>query len=59
MPKIYVEKEAELIKIDSIQHKELKHPEIIALYKHLKFKIYNKQLKTIINKISNNCDVCM
>lgn len=53
-----ISSEDELIKILSKQHKLLKHPGIIALYEDIKKKIYNKQLKITINKITNNCDVC-
>lgn len=53
-----IKTEEELIRILSIQHKEQKHPGIIALYENLKTKIYHKQLKLIINKITNNCDIC-
>lgn len=42
----------------SKQHKELRHPGILALYEDLKFKIYSENLKLSINKITNNCDVC-
>lgn len=54
-----IDSENQLIKIISIHHKELMHPGIIALYQHLKTKVYNKNLKITINKVTNNCDVCM
>lgn len=53
-----IETEDQLIKVVSMQHKQQKHPGIIALYEDLKTKIYHKQLKIIINKITNNCDIC-
>lgn len=53
-----IEDETELFRVIAKQHKELKHPGIIALYQDLKFKIYNKFLRFSINKITNNCDTC-
>lgn len=53
-----IEMEEKLIKAVAIQHKEQGHPGIIALYQNLKFKIYNKDLRLIINKVTNNCDNC-
>lgn len=53
-----VEDEEELNKIISINHKQLRHPGMLALYQELKFKIYSINLKISINKITNNCDTC-
>lgn len=53
-----VEEENEIIKLVSIYHKEMNHPGITALYEMIKHKIYNKELKLIINKITNYCDIC-
>src|ERR1700744_6491765 len=53
-----IDNEEELIKAVSIQHKQLKHPGIIALYQDLKFKIYSAKLKITIIKITNNYDIC-
>ena len=46
------------IKIIAKEHKSLSHPGIIALYENVKNRIYYPQLRTIINKLTNNCDVC-
>ena len=53
-----IEDDDELFRAISKQHKELKHPGIIALYQDLKFKIYSKTLRLSINRITNNCDIC-
>lgn len=39
-------------------HREQGHPGILALYENLKHKIYNTQLKCIVTKVSNICDIC-
>lgn len=53
-----VHTEDQLIKIVSINHKEYKHPGIIALYQKLRTLVYHKDLKIVINKVTNNCDIC-
>lgn len=53
-----IQTEEEAFRVVSIWHKEQKHPGITALYEDLKNKVYHKQLKIIINKITNNCDIC-
>lgn len=53
-----IETEEILIKVLSLEHNKQKHPGIIALYENLKFRIYSKNLKITINKITNNCDIC-
>lgn len=53
-----IDTEEKLVKIISIQHKEQDHPGIIALYENLKNKVYHKDLKITINKVTNNCDIC-
>ena len=53
-----VESEEQLINILSIQHKEQGHPGMLAFYEDIKFKIYYKNIKLTINKITNNCEIC-
>lgn len=54
-----VEDEETLKKQVSLFHKnEVGHSGIIATYEGIKNKIYNPEIRTVIHKIINNCDIC-